>query len=250
LRYEDIEHWLRARVMDGRDGDALPSELDLAAQFGVSRMTARRAVQNLAAEGLVRRRRGSGTFIESKLFHPHAGPLMSFTEDMRRRGMTASSSLTSAQLREAAPAEAKALRLGARRPRVVSIDRLRLADATPMAIEQAALLPECALVLAEDLESNSLHESLRRLDRIPTVALTWISARNATADEVRYLQLPSRSPVLVERRIISDQHERPIEFTTTAYHPERYVIDAVFTSGTLLPAPASAGRDPHGASVS
>jgi GntR family transcriptional regulator len=230
MRYQEIENWLRARVMEGREGDTLPSESELTAQFGVSRMTARQAVQNLAAEGLVRRRRGSGTFIAPRPLHRHAGPLMSFTEDMRRRGLTASSTLLSAQVREAIPAEADALRLGDK-PRVVAIDRLRLADATPMAIEHATLLPECALVLADDLESTSLHESLRRLGRIPTVALTWISARSASAEEVRYLELRPKSPVLVEKRIISDQHEQPIEFTTTVYHPDRYVIDAVFTLG-------------------
>jgi GntR family transcriptional regulator len=228
MRYQEIENWLRSRVMDGREGDALPSELELSARFGVSRMTARQAVQNLAAEGLVRRRRGSGTFIAPRPLHRHSGPLMSFTEDMRRRGLSASSKLLSAQLGEATATEIDALRLGDRQ-RVVSINRLRLADGTPMAIENTALTPECAPVLADDLESSSLHESLRRMDRVPTVALTWISARNATTEEIRLLELRPKSAVLVERRIISDQREQPIEFTTTVYHPDRYVIDAVFT---------------------
>jgi GntR family transcriptional regulator len=228
MRYQEIEAWLRARVMDGREGDPLPSELELSAQFGVSRMTARQAVQNLAGEGLVRRRRGSGTFIAPRPLHRHSGPLMSFTEDMRRRGLSASSTLLSAQLREAVPAEADALRLGDR-PRVVAISRLRLADDTPMAIEDCALIPDCAPVLADDLESQSLHVSLRRLGRIPTVALTWISARSGSPQEIRLMDLRPKSAVLVEKRIISDQHEQPIEFTTTVYHPDRYVIDAVFT---------------------
>jgi len=227
MRYQEIESWLRARVVDGREGDALPSESELSVQFGVSRMTARQAVQNLAAEGLVSRRRGAGTFIAPRPLHRHSGPLMSFTEDMRRRGLAASSTLLSAQLREATTPESDALRLGDR-PRVVAIGRLRLADATPMAIEHTALIPDCAPVLADDLEANSLHEGLRRLGWVPTVALTWIRARSATAEEARYLELRPKSPVLEERRIISDQNDRPIELTTTVYHPDRYVIDAVF----------------------
>lgn len=228
MHYQEIEAWLRTLIEDGQEGDALPSEAELSARFGVSRMTSRRAVQNLAADGLVHRRRGSGTFIAPRPMHRHAGPLLSFTEDMRRRGLRASSKLLSAQLREANSEEAAALRLG-EKPRVVAIDRLRLANATSMAIEHVALLPECVAVLAEDLESKSLHESLRRLNRIPTVAQTWISARSASAEEVRNLELRPKSPVLVEKRIISDQDEQPIEFTTTVYHPDRYVIDARFT---------------------
>lgn len=228
VRYQEIEHWLRARVLNGREGDPLPSEAELGAQFGVSRMTARQAVQNLAADGLVRRHRGSGTFIAPKPLHRHSGPLMSFTADMKRRGLTASSELLSAELREATPAEVDALRLG-QNPRIVSIARLRLASHTPMAIEHTSLPPDCAPVLAEDLETGSLHEALRKLGRIPVTALTWISARAATTLESKLLELPSKSPVLVEKRIISDQNGRPVESTMTVYHPDRYIIDAVFT---------------------
>src|SRR6218665_998211 len=75
VRYQEIENWLRDRVINGREGDPLPSEAELGARFGVSRMTARQAVQNLAAEGLVRRLRGSGTFIAPKPLHRHSGLL-------------------------------------------------------------------------------------------------------------------------------------------------------------------------------
>src|SRR6218665_2477042 len=93
VRYQEIENWLRDRVINGREGDPLPSEAVLGARFGVNGMTARQAVESLAAEGVVRRLRGSGTFIAPKPLHRHSGPLMSFTADMKRRGLTASSRL-------------------------------------------------------------------------------------------------------------------------------------------------------------
>lgn len=227
-RTREIETWLRELVRNGREGEAVPTEADLCERFGVSRMTARLAVQNLAAEGLVRRRRGAGTFIAPKPMHRYSGPLMSFTADMKRRGLTASSRLESAALRDASPAESEALGLG-EALRVVAIDRIRLGDARPMAIEHAVLTPDCAPVLAADLEQGSLHEALRDLGRVPTIARTWISARIATAVESKNVQLPARAAVLVEKRIISDQRDRPLEFTTTVYNADRYVIDAVFT---------------------
>lgn len=247
--YQRIEHWLRARVLEGQEGDALPSETELATQFGVSRMTARQAIQNLAAEGLVRRMRGSGTFIAPKPLHRHSGPLMSYTLDMKRRGMFASSSLLSAQLRLSTEAEALSLRLDPG-GRVVAIDRVRLADGTPMAIDYCCLTPDLVPVLASDLEGGSLHQALRELGREPTVALSWISARLASTQESKLLRMPARAAVLVERRIISDQEGQPIEYTTSIFNAGRYVIDAVFTLTQAVSVPLTANPDGASAATS
>jgi GntR family transcriptional regulator len=152
---------------------------------------------------------------------------MSFTEDMRRRGMTASSHLLEASLQPATVADMEALRLE-ENARVVVIRRLRMADATPMAIEHATLSVECAAVLATDLE-ESLHEALIKLGRVPGFAHSWISARIANKTEAEFLAVPVHSPLVVERRIIYDTRGAPLEHTETRYVAERYVIDAVFT---------------------
>jgi len=238
-RYQEIERWLRRRVRRSAPGDPLPSESELAARYRVSRMTARQAVQNLAAEGLVQRRRGAGTFVAPRPIHRHEGALMSFTEDMRRRGMKASSRLLQAGLRAATSADVDALRLpGA--ARVVAISRLRLADGVPMAIEHAALPAECAGVLADDLETGSLHESLVARGRVPSISRSWIRARLATAVEARLLELPRRSALLVERRIIYDTDKLPLEHTETAYNADTYAIDAVFSVSPSASLPNSA----------
>jgi len=238
-RYQEIERWLRRRVRRSAPGDPLPSESELAARYRVSRMTARQAVQNLAAEGLVQRRRGAGTFVAPRPIHRHEGALMSFTEDMRQRGMKASSRLLQAGLRAATSADVDALRLpGA--ARVVAISRLRLADGVPMAIEHAALPAECAGVLADDLETGSLHESLVARGRVPSVSRSWIRARLATAVGSRLLEIPRRSALLVERRIIYDTDELPLEHTETAYNADTYAIDAVFRVSPSASLPNSA----------
>jgi GntR family transcriptional regulator len=226
-RYQEIERWLRELVVAGAPGDALPSESELATRFGVSRMTARQAVQNLAGEGLVQRRRGAGTFVAPRPMHRHEGSLLSFTEDMARRGMRASSRLLEGGLRPATSADAEALRLG-EGAHVVVIRRLRSADDVPLALEHAVLPAECAAVLASDLERGSLHESLHRLGRTPDLAHSWISARPATSTEAKLLGVTARAALLVERRIIYDVAGAPLEHTETAYVAERYVIDAVF----------------------
>ena len=230
-RYQEIERWLRTRVLEGMPGDPLPSESELATTYGVSRMTARQAVQNLAQERLVERRRGAGTFVARRPLHRHEAALLSFTEDMRRRGLSASSRLLDASLAPATAADLEALRLepGAR---VVRVSRIRYADGTALARETASLTADCAAVLAVDLESSSLHDALVGIGRIPTLAHSWISARAATAAEARLLGIAVREPLLVERRIIHDTNGIPLEHTESAYVASRYVIDAVFAVGT------------------
>lgn len=235
-RYHEIERWLREQVVAAAPGETLPSESALAARFGVSRMTARHAVQNLALDGLVERRRGAGTFVATQRLHRRAGPLLNFTEDMRRRGKRASSTLLTAELRRARKAELDALGL-AGDTRVVAISRVRLGDGVPLAIEHAALPATCAGVLAADLERGSLHEALTGLGRTPTTAHAWITARLATKPEAKLLDVALRGPLLIERRVILDAAGEPLESTETLYVPERYVIDATFT----LNSPGSSG---------
>ncbi len=227
-RQWEIESWLRGLITGGRPGDRLPTESNLAERFGVSRMTARQAMQDLAGENLVERHRGAGTFIAPQPIHRHSGPLMSFTDDMRRRGRVASSRLLTVELRLPTSAEASDLELQ-EGERLVSLARIRMADGQPMALERTVLSPDVVSVLSCDLEHGSLHQELRKLGRVPTSALCRISARPASPYELALLDMPPQGAVLQEQRVIADQDARPLERTITLYAADRYVIDAVFT---------------------
>lgn len=239
LRYQEIENWLREIIVKGRPGQILPSEVEIAANFEVSRMTARQAVLNLMREGIVDRRRGAGTFIANKPIHRREGVLLSFTEDMKRRGLRPSSILISAK-KEIASSEDKNA-LGLKNPTtVIVIKRIRLADSVPLALERVVLLTKCQSVLDEDLENGSLHDSLRRIGIFPTLASGWLKARLATTQEARKLDLPSKSPLLVETRVIEDQNGIAIECTETAYVANRYVVDIKLNCAPAVIAPFSA----------
>src|SRR4051794_24864357 len=110
-RYRQIAEHLRTLIDDGRPGDRLPSDAELCARFGVSRMTARQAVDLLLAEHLVVRQRGLGTFVAERPVPRLLGSPLSFTASMRRRGRTVSSRLLAAGLMAPEPADAVALRL-------------------------------------------------------------------------------------------------------------------------------------------
>jgi len=206
----------------------LPSESELAAQFHVSRMTARHAVQNLAQEGLVTRLRGSGTYIAEHPFRRHESIFLSFTEDMRRRGMKARSRVLEAVVRTGTTGEIEALHLTGD-PRVVCIRRIRFADDLPLCLERAVLPASCAAVLSNDLETGSLHAALAAIGIFPSVSQSWITARMPTAEERKHLGVTGhREPLLVDRRIIRDRHDTPIESTEGAYLASRYGIDVIF----------------------
>lgn len=238
-RYEEIEGWLRNLVLSGKAGELIPSEVDIADKFDVSRMTARQAVLNLMREGLVDRKRGAGTFIAEAPLHRREGVLFSFTEDMRRRGMVPSSKLISAKIESASPLEQKSLKLNSG-SKVVVIKRIRFADGIPLSLERVALIPEAAAVLDSDLENGSLHEALRAIKITPYVATSWLTARVPTKKEAIDLKLLTNTPLLVEKRVIDDEKGFPIEFTETSYAANRYVVDMRLNLSPAVIAPFKA----------
>lgn len=229
-RYEEIARFLRTEVASAVPGARLPSESELCERFDVSRMTARAALQILDHEGLIVRKRGRGTFVAARPVPRLLGSPLSFTESMRRRGLPTSSRLLAAGEVEPTQQDEEALALEAG-DRPVLVERLRLAADVPMAIERAILHPSLRDVLDEDLAVGSLHAALERLGRIPTRAQAWVSARVGDSRERKLLDLEEPAVILSERRVITDQDDRPLEHTETGYAAARYTFEAVLQRG-------------------
>jgi GntR family transcriptional regulator len=226
--YRQIELALRARLATMRPGERLPSDTDLCREFGVSRMTARNAMQRLAEDGLVQRLPGLGTFAIAPPAHRYADRLMAFSHEMERQGRTPRSRLLAREVRPATDAEAMALGVRSADP-VVLLRRLRTADGVPIAIETAVLVLRTAdVVMAADLEGGSLHEALARAGLHLRRGKATISAEAATPDDARLLGLEEGTPLLVERRVIADIHGRAVEATESRYPGDRYALDVRF----------------------
>jgi len=225
--YLRIERDLRARLARAKPGDGLPAESVLAEEFGVARMTVRAALNALAADGLIERIQGRGTFVRQPSTPRPAGTLMSFQDQIRSWGRIPSARLIAAEIRAATPEEATALQLATASPTVVSIVRVRLADDVPLAVEYACFHPHLDALLEFDLETGSLHRALHDLGRRPTLGSSTLTAQPAGPDGKR-LHVPASEPLLVETRLIVDQHAAPLEYTISRYVGARYALQVTF----------------------
>lgn len=239
-RYLEIEEWLRAQCASLPAGSSLPTETEVAERFQVSRMTARQAFQRLAQLSLIERRRGAGSFVLPPPLHREEKILHSFTQDMLARGLTPTSRIIRAEV-GASPAAAAALGMSPAQW-VVTIERVRYADGVAVAIERTALPGEFAPVLDADLEQGSLHQALAGLGRQMGRASGYVTARLATTEEARLLDLAAPAALLVETRLITDLSGRPVESTESAYVGSRWVMD----TGSFVASPGQAGTSSTG----
>jgi GntR family transcriptional regulator len=224
-RYVEIEQSLRGRVAALEPHAALPSEADLCEEFGVSRMTARAAVQRLVQDGLVYRVPGRGTFVAAPRANRTASHILSFSDEMRRQGRVPTSRMIQERRRPATDEEER--RLGV--TDVLILRRVRLADGKPVAVERAVFPAErVAPALGADLERESLFETLAAAGLVPTSGAAALAAEAATAEDARLLDVRKGTPLLVERRLIFDQDGRPLEWTESRYVGSRYGIDVDF----------------------
>jgi GntR family transcriptional regulator len=207
-----------------KPGDPLPSERELAERYGVARMTVRAEITRLAAEGMVARVQGRGTFVaEARV--AQAATLSSFTEDMRARGLTAGSQVLG-QGTEPAD-ELVAARLGLEPGAlVVRVRRVRTADGEPMALEEAFLAAERFGALAEeDLDGRSLFTVLEERfgARFPS-ADQQVVAVEIVGEDANLLRVAPGRAGLKFHTILLDADERPLAYAWSLFRGDRYEI--------------------------
>lgn len=206
-----------------RIGDRLPSEADLVRDYGVSRTTARRALDELRRQGRVKREPGRGTFLASPQLRSDLTYLYSFSEELERLGHRPEARLVlqkevgadeeiSGQL-EVPPGE-----------KVLYVRRLRLADGQPIFVGDS-YLPVTRFPELQEADYSSV--SLKRLTEERTGrgvvrARQWIGADAAPADVALLLELEPGAPTLKIERVAYLPGDEPVESVVAFFHPDRY----------------------------
>ena len=203
-------------------GDAIPSERQLSAEFHVSRLTVRAALDDLVREGYLVRRHGSGTFVsEPKIAQELT--MTSFTDDMRRRGLTPASRTLDLRVATAGARLGRLLRVSPSEP-VVIATRLRLADDESMAIETVHIREsQVPGLTARDLEERSLYELLEERYGIVVVGGEQTIEPTVTDEsESAALGVPLYSPAFRFERVTHSQTGEIVEFVESIYRGDRY----------------------------
>jgi GntR family transcriptional regulator len=228
IRYREIADDLRGRIDDGEFGDRrlLPSESELSARYEASRVTVRKALDELRAEGLVESRQGFGWFVAGRPFRQHLARLGTLEGQLEASGRRS---------------ERRILEFGFVRPparvratlgvdKVLRVARVNLADGEPF----ARVTVWCPEELGADLSRSQVAEH-SFYDLLPVQlggAVQTIEAHAASASDAALLEIPESSPVLVCERITSDATGRPVlvaehvlpghrsAFTVDLPHPE------------------------------
>src|SRR6202521_4520918 len=200
--YQRIQGSLRKRIEAGdlRTGDAVPSERDLAKIHQVSLMTARHALASLEREGVVERRRGIGTFVSTPKIH--FNKLMSYTEQMASRSMTAVSKVLFAKIIDDEQ-EANARLSLSPKSGVIKLERLRHAAGEPFALETCYLsAAEFPGLLDTALGRDSLFAILKRNYKVELgYADEEVDATAADSRIADLLAVPRRGPLLRIRQL-------------------------------------------------
>ncbi len=222
-RYVQLRRRLESGIETGLlpPDSSLPSERDLADLTDLSRVTVRKAIQELVNSGMVEQRQGSGSFVRraEPRVEQSLSQLTSFTEDMSRRGMETSSTWLERGIFLPSPEETVALGLSAE-DQVARIYRLRETGGRPMALERAALPLD---VLPNPLEvTTSLYEVLEASGRRPVRAIQKISAINLAATEAELLDVAEGTAGLSIQRTSYQDNGRVTEFTRSIYRGDAY----------------------------
>lgn len=222
--YIQIHNQLRENIEDGKwqIGEKIPAERELAAQFDVSRMTLRQAIQALVDEGILERRVGSGTFVANRKVQEKMSGVTSFTDLMRSIGKTPSSTTISYHLTIPSQTEIEKLKL-ADGEQVVRMERVRSGNDVPICFEIATIPAKMVANLSKEEVTNSFWETLEKKAHLyPGHAEQHISATKANEKIATYLKIKRGDPLLRMTQLSYLQDGRPFEYVHTQYVGSRF----------------------------
>ncbi len=198
----------------------------MAEEMGISRMTARKALQELAGRGMLKTHIGHGTFVGTPAIQQELTALSGFTQDMERLGRTTTSLVVNAEHGLPTNEAARALTLSCK-GRVYKLTRVRLADGMPVAFECTEIDAERTpgLFGKADFATASLYATLRKyFGIVPAFAEQTLAADLADPPTALRLKIDPGAAVLRQTRLTRDAEGRPFEFVQSTYRGDAFVM--------------------------
>jgi GntR family transcriptional regulator len=221
--YYQIFEILEKEILEGdyKPGDYFATEMELQERFQVSRATVRKALEGLEANGLINRVTGKGILISPIKLVVDLPNLLSFSEEMEKRGMKPGTRLLGVEIIESPRTVCEALQLE-QHSRALHIRRIRLGDEMPI-VYMDSYLPENIGLTLEDPFGGSLYELIHARTGRPVVeAKHIIEAATADEDIAAFLEVNEGFPLLLFRRIGYDPGGSPIVYETGFARADKY----------------------------
>jgi len=231
IRYQEIAHTLRQRVLHEGPGHVLPSESELSTEFGVSRVTVRRALERLRDDGVIESRQGFGWFVTTAPVQQRLGRLDTIESQLEERGVKPQRQILEFAFVDAPAHVAEVLGC----EQVLRVKRLNLADGAPFAV----VTVWCPAELGQ-------HLSRRDVERKPFYELLGVELRGATQSigaaavgetDASLLAVPVGSPVLRCERVTTSLDGRPILLSEHLFaaHRTEFVVDLPQAEPSIVP---------------
>ncbi len=207
--------------------EPIPTERELCEIHEISRMTVREAIMSLVNQGALYREQGKGTFVARPKMKHQLSELKGLTEDMERLGHKVETKVLSFNIQEASKNLARSLNLSSEQDTVIKLDRLRIVDGVPYAIETVWLNQAKFLHLTKDcIEGNSLYKILReRYSVHPHYARQTVEPIQLNEYESNLLGLELDSLALLFRRTTYSANDEIIEYTKGIYRIDKHKFE-------------------------
>ncbi len=223
--YYQMKQAILEAVHDGtlKEGDMIPSELDLCAMHDISRSTIRQTLSELVMEGYLTRQRAKGTVVAApKIDARFLNKLQSYNEEMRQKGLVPSTRLMNLKVLEGVRHINEKLRLDVSEP-LIYLERLRCADGEPLVyLETYIPYNSFPLLLKQDFTNGSLYEYMERLyDKRVSRVIRKLEAVIANSAEAQLLDIARGAPVCLVKTVAYTASGEPVEYSVARYRGDR-----------------------------
>lgn len=222
--YVQLKDIIKKDITNGtyKRGQKIPPELELQKIYNISRITIRKALQELTDEKILERRRGKGTFVADIKLERSLTKLMSFTQTCEAQGLIPGGRIIKNVIEDPTELDKRELSLN-EGDKIVAIDRVRYADSVPVSVEVNHFPEKYSFLLGEDLNSGSLFKLLETKYQITfQTNMKELELVFADYEMSQYLNIPVKYPLLLISSLVRDQNGEP------AFYCQQYIVGTKF----------------------